>query len=170
MRTGSTHKRPGGWRGSAMQIAMSTDAIKQWNRHSRHLHPRCGAKRKSDGQPCQQLAMANGRCHWHSGATPKGDDWHRPRWPNKKAPGAMKRFHRKIGDLQRAADKRAKRLARMSAVERQAHEAWHKTHKPGPAKARAADRERRRQDRAARADILRIQIQLAIENGEGVFG
>ena len=163
-------KRPHRWRGSAQQIAVARGAITKWNRHGRHLHPKCGARRKSDGQPCQQLALGNGRCYLHGGRVPSGDGWHRPRWPNKKAPGAMRRFHRKIGDLQRAADKRAKRLARMSAVERQAHEAWHKTHKPGSAKARAADRERRRQDRAARADILRIQIQLAIENGEGVFG
>ena len=39
--------------------------------------PRCGARRKSDGQPCQAPAMANGRCRLHGGKstgprTPEG--------------------------------------------------------------------------------------------------
>jgi hypothetical protein len=39
--------------------------------------PRCGAKRKSDGKPCQQAAMRNGRCRMHGGTstgpkTPEG--------------------------------------------------------------------------------------------------
>src|SRR5215204_862524 len=29
--------------------------------------PRCGARRKSDGQPCEQAAMPNGRCRHHGG-------------------------------------------------------------------------------------------------------
>ena len=28
---------------------------------------RCGARRKRDGQPCQQPAMPNGRCRLHGG-------------------------------------------------------------------------------------------------------
>ena len=28
---------------------------------------RCGARRKSDGQPCRQPGMANGRCRMHGG-------------------------------------------------------------------------------------------------------
>jgi hypothetical protein len=31
--------------------------------------PRCGASRKTDGQPCRAPAMANGRCHKHGGAS-----------------------------------------------------------------------------------------------------
>lgn len=31
--------------------------------------PRCGAKAKSNfHNPCGQVAMKNGRCHWHGGA------------------------------------------------------------------------------------------------------
>ena len=30
---------------------------------------RCGARRKSDGLPCQQAAMKNGRCFCHGGAS-----------------------------------------------------------------------------------------------------
>lgn len=114
--------------------------------------------------------MGNGRCYLHGGRVPSGDGWHRPRWPNKDAPNAMRKLNQKLSDIQRAAAKRVRRVKMMPTAERRAYEEWQRTHKPGPAKARSADRERRRQDRAARADILRIQIQLAIENGEGVFG
>ena len=31
--------------------------------------PRCGAKRKINGQHCRAPAMANGRCHKHGGAS-----------------------------------------------------------------------------------------------------
>src|SRR5258705_2404910 len=39
--------------------------------------PRCGARRKSDGHPCRQPAMRNGRCKQHGGMstgppTPEG--------------------------------------------------------------------------------------------------
>lgn len=164
----SKHKRPGGWRGSAAQIAVGRAAIRAWNAR-RHLAPKCTAMSKTTGEQCRQVAMANGKCHWH-GSTPKGDNWHRPRWPNKNAPDAMKKLNRKLANLQRAADKRARRVKLMPAAERRAHDQWHKTHKPGSAKARAADRERRRQDRNARASILRVQLEIAIREGKGVFG
>ena len=32
--------------------------------------PRCGAKTKSSGKPCQSPAMANGRCNVHGGMSP----------------------------------------------------------------------------------------------------
>ena len=31
--------------------------------------PRCGARAKRTGQPCQSPAMPNGRCHKHGGAS-----------------------------------------------------------------------------------------------------
>lgn len=39
--------------------------------------PRCGARRKYDGQPCQCKALANGKCKFHGGMstgprTPEG--------------------------------------------------------------------------------------------------
>jgi hypothetical protein len=34
-----------------------------------HAAPRCGARRKANGQPCRAPAMANGRCHKHGGAS-----------------------------------------------------------------------------------------------------
>lgn len=38
--------------------------------------PKCGARSKRTGQPCQQPAMANGRCRLHGGKStgpPKGN-------------------------------------------------------------------------------------------------
>lgn len=29
--------------------------------------PRCGARRKRDGEPCQAAALRNGRCRFHGG-------------------------------------------------------------------------------------------------------
>ena len=31
--------------------------------------PRCGARRKANGQPCRAPAMSNGRCHKHGGTS-----------------------------------------------------------------------------------------------------
>jgi hypothetical protein len=44
---------------------------------SANAAPRCGARRKRDGEPCQQPAMPNGRCRIHGGKstgprTPEG--------------------------------------------------------------------------------------------------
>ena len=45
--------------------------LKNGNRPAPVTHawaaPRCGAQRKYDGQPCQGMAMANGRCRLHGG-------------------------------------------------------------------------------------------------------
>jgi hypothetical protein len=43
------------------------------------MAPRCGARRKHDGCPCQQPAMVNGRCRFHGGQstgarTPEGTE------------------------------------------------------------------------------------------------
>jgi glucans biosynthesis protein len=32
--------------------------------------PRCGARRRRDGQPCKGPAMPNGRCRFHGGRSP----------------------------------------------------------------------------------------------------
>lgn len=148
MRRAGTHKRPGGWRGSSAQIAVGRAAIRKWN-SERHLHPKCGAARKRDYEPCQNLAMANGRCHKHGGKTPKGDAWHRPVWPHRDAPSANAKLNRKLNDLQRAAAKRQKRLKRMSPEERAEHDQWQRDHKPGS----ATERERRRDERRQRRDV-----------------
>jgi hypothetical protein len=35
-----------------------------------HLSPRCGARTKSSGKPCQSAGMKNGRCRMHGGKSP----------------------------------------------------------------------------------------------------
>ena len=42
-------------------------AATQASRVALRRKPRCGAKRKTDGQPCRALALANGRCRFTAG-------------------------------------------------------------------------------------------------------
>lgn len=147
--------------------------------------PKCGAKRRTDGEPCRNLPVKGGtRCRLHGGLTPRGDDWHRHRWP-KRGPGAAAALERKLRDLEKRQAKRAARAAAMTPEERERHEARRQALQPRT----AAERERRRQDRAAakalaarrpeprsgerRAldeQIADLELRIAIETGEGVFG
>lgn len=115
----------------------------------RHLRSKCGAKAKTTGEPCRQVAMANGRCVYHGGGTPsshtRSGGWHRPRWPKADAPGAEAKLERKLRDLDRAARRRAERLAAMSDEERQRYERWHAVRQPGSSARRAAARLKRKQ-------------------------
>lgn len=108
--------------------------------------PRCGAKRKHDGEPCTHLPMANGRCRFHGGRVPKGKDWHVRQKP---AATSTEAVERKIRERVRVAKRRAARLAAMTPEGRAEHEAWQRAHKPGDPKRRAADRARRQRDREA---------------------
>lgn len=85
--------------------------------------------------------MANGRCHYHGGRTPKADAWHKPRWPNGNAPDVEKKLHRKLRDLDRIARQRTKRLAAMTPDQRERYDEWSRSHKPG-SPARRAERRR----------------------------
>lgn len=107
------------------------------------LGPKCGAKTKRDGHPCQHPAMANGRCYRHGGRTPKGNDWHRPVWPDAASPNAEAKLQRKLRDQRRDAKRRAKRLAAMTPEQQAEHENWQRTHRPGPAAKRALTRKER---------------------------
>lgn len=115
----------------------------------RHLLPKCGAYAKSSGKPCARLATANGRCRYHGGLTPKGDKWGKRQF-NSDDPV---KIDRKLATLERREKKRLARVAAMSPEKRKQYDRWRRTHKPGPKSARAADRERRRQDREARSFI-----------------
>ena len=42
-------------------------ALGHTKRCYRALAPRCGARRKSDGEACQARALDNGRCRFHGG-------------------------------------------------------------------------------------------------------
>ena len=135
----------------------------RWRRlasdHCRALHakraslPKCGARTKSTGEPCRQPAMANGRCSYHGGKTPKGDDWHRPQWPDKNRPRSMAKAMAKVRDRERAARRRAAKLAVMLPEERERDAAWHRACKPGSAAERARERMLRAQAADARARL-----------------
>ncbi|MQU91728.1 hypothetical protein [Sinorhizobium meliloti] len=77
--------------------------------------------------------------------------------------------------MERAAKKRATRLAKMTPEERAAHDRWQRTHKPGSPQKRAAERECRRQNADAakmlenkRADVdpAVVDLQRAIDELE----
>ena len=134
------------------------EAIQQFNR-MRRFRPRCGARRKTDGEPCQQMALANGKCHWHGGSTPRGDRWHRPAWLDGKGPKAAIKANRKLRNDERARKKRAALLAEMTPEEHAAHKRWQATHKPGPPGARAAERKRRKQNQWVRKFLAEKEIE-----------
>lgn len=142
-----TTREPSRWQASDQWRAIGSQAIRGWNA-KRHLLLKCGARRKHDGEPCQQIAMKNGRCYIHGGRTPSGDHWHRPRWPDRATPNVDKKLSGKLRDLDRAARKREARVLRMTPDERKRHEEWHRARKPG----KAAERERRRQERQQNAE------------------
>lgn len=140
------------WRQSTQWRMISREAIKRWNA-KRDTLPKCGAKRKRDGEPCQQLAKENGRCFFHGGRTGKGADYHRHLFPNGDAPNAEVKLQRKLQQIERDKKAQAKRRAEMSPEQRARHKHWHKTHQPGPAAARARGREDRKRSAEIRASL-----------------
>jgi hypothetical protein len=138
---------------TAEQRRQARRAILHWHRDIRRSRPKCSARRKTDGEQCQQLAMENGKCCYHGGRTPKKDDWHKPRWPNGKASNAEAKLVRKLKDLGKAAKKRAARLAAMTPEERARYDRWHAARQPGAPGPRARRRHERKQAEAARRSI-----------------
>jgi hypothetical protein len=114
--------------------------------------PKCGAKRRSDGQPCRQPVTAEGkRCRYHGGATPKGKEWHRKQWPQKGA--APSRLKTKMVSLSiREKEAKLKREA-MSPNARKLHEARRKAMQPGT----PAERQGGRDDREAQKLLEDLQ-------------
>lgn len=106
--------------------------------------PRCGATAKSTGEPCKRMALENGRCEFHGGRTPKGSQWHRLQLPS--FGGSERKFDRKLAAQVRRQKAQAARVAAMSEKEREAFEAWQRSHRPGS----ATEREQRRRDIEAR--------------------
>jgi hypothetical protein len=56
--------------GAKMQSFQQPHAPILGNLNEARAAPRCGARRKKDGQPCQAPAMPNGRCRMHGGPSP----------------------------------------------------------------------------------------------------
>ncbi len=116
--------------------------------------PKCGAKTRTTGAPCQAPAMENGRCYKHGGRVPRGDGWHVPTFPRD-----ARRFNAKVRELQRRAEKRAARLAAMTPEELERHKRWHTVHLPGAKAGRARKREERRRAEEARALLSRPRTE-----------
>jgi hypothetical protein len=136
-------------------IAVGRRTLGRYNREIRALKPRCGAKRKSTGDPCRQIAMSNGRCYLHGGRTPKGPEFHVRQWPDGAAKNWQKKLDRKLRQIDRDNRDQAKRRREMTAEDLERHKAWHRDHQPGP----AINREMRRRDRQAAAEFKRTMEQ-----------
>lgn len=139
------------WYASPRRRRIACEALAKVNAQ-RHLIPKCGAKTKGTGLPCEAPALANGRCRVHGGLTPKGDQWHKPQFVNFRGKRAEKKLARKQADLEKRQAERTKRLAQMTPEERERHEAWQRTHKPGP----RAERQRAQQQRKTRAWLAEV--------------
>lgn len=99
--------------------------------------PKCGAKKRSDGQPCRNPGRgAGGRCKFHGGGTPKGKAWHKAIVPDENSTTPKDQRKRRIL-ADRAADQ-AERRESMSPEERAKHERWHAQHDPDTVGERAA--------------------------------
>ena len=140
------------WRRSWQFRAIATAAART-GRIKIAATERCGAKRKSDHEPCAQPAMENGRCYLHGGKTPRGDKWHVPQWPDPNVPGWQKKLEGKLSALERRKKEKTARLNAMTGEERVRHAEWQRTHKPGSSSARAVARRCRLQAAAARKDF-----------------
>lgn len=143
----------GQWRKSAAFRAISREAALA-NLAKFRAAPRCGAARKRGGTCCNPAMKNVKRCRYHGGSTPKGRQWHLVQ----RAADETK-FNRKLRDRQRYAAKRALRLAAMTPDQRARHEAWHRSHRPGPGAARNADRERTRQNAETRRMLAVVAPQ-----------
>lgn len=116
------------------------------------LAPKCGARTKGSGRPCQlPVVEGRARCRRHGGATPRGADWHRVQWGR---PGmSTAQLEAKLRSLERRRKKRAAKVAAMTPDERQRFEARSKAMRPRT----AAQRTAAVHDRATRAVFLEAQ-------------
>lgn len=136
------------WLDSANFAAVRKAAARK-GRAAQDATPRCGARRRTDGQPCQNPGLENGRCRIHGGRVPSGAAWHRPILPGPDAPPW--KLEKKLRELARRAAKRAARIAAMTPEERARFEKHSHAMRPGT----PAERAQRRRDREAAALLRR---------------
>lgn len=157
-----TRTRTPGWSQSAAFRAIGSAAITAWNAKRATL-PKCTAKAKRTGEQCRQLPMANGKCRFHGGATPRGEKFHVTSWPSAKGPdGGEAKLRAKLRYVRREQKRREARLAAMTPAERERYDQWHKARQPGPAEPRA---EKRRQ-RAMAKEIRQAAALPAVSSPE----
>jgi hypothetical protein len=137
--TSGKRRKANAWSYSAEFRAIANAALRRFNTQ-RHLHPLCGAKAKSTGEPCRQIpAKGRTRCKLHGGATPRGDGpagWHTPGFPNGLPTGKPRSDAYKV----RKRRQRRAAIAAMTADELARLEAWRRTHKPGSTRDRSHGR------------------------------
>ncbi|TXN01702.1 hypothetical protein FV242_17655 [Methylobacterium sp. WL64] len=140
--TNGKRRKPTAWSYSAEFRTIANAALRRFN-SQRHLHPICGAKAKSTGEPCRQIpAKGRTRCKLHGGATPRGDGpagWHTPGFPNGLPTGKPRSDAYKV----RKRRQRRAAIAAMTADELARLEAWRRTHKPGSTRDRSHGRNAR---------------------------
>ena len=98
---------------------------------------KCNAKRRSDGEACQNLPSANGRCRFHGGTTPSGKYWHKVQW---RANSSEEQLNSKLQRLSQRRNLNKKQIAAMSPAQKAAYIKWQKTHSAGSAADRALRR------------------------------
>jgi hypothetical protein len=130
--------------------------------------PRCGAKRKRDGDPCCKPAMANGRCRNHGGATPTGSAWHVPQYADPSTPRGERKLNRKLRAMQRHAEQRAARLAAMTDAERERYLAWCRTHPAGGSRASRRVKSDQAHENEAFRRLIAVEASLSTTDPETV--
>ncbi len=138
------HSRSPAWRKRCSEL------MKKINAERVASGARCGARRRSDGEPCQQIVLfPNGRCRLHGGKTPKGKDWHKVQYPGPGTPiEAAMRKERVVAKRQKKrALARAEKLAAMTPEQRARydHQFAKRVMTPGPAAPRIRTRKAREQ-------------------------
>jgi len=128
---------------SSVAGKLATRRATEKSRIARRAMPKCGAKRKGDGQPCQMLALENGRCRLHGGLTPRGSQWHRVQYPKPGAP--PEKAEKKLLEIEHRRKRQAARVAAMTPERRAKYEARSRALRPGT----PAEREHIRRAREA---------------------
>lgn len=107
-------------------------ALAEFNAKVRPYLQRCGAKRRTDGEPCQApVVPGKNRCRWHGGLVPSGDHWHTLQWPKGDAKDWQEKLNAKLQRDERNRRRKERRLAKMSPEERAKYDDWLKYHRPG---------------------------------------
>lgn len=70
-----------------------------------HSAPRCGARRKYDGEPCQSPAMPNGRCRMHGGASPGAPKGNKNAWKHGRRSAAAMARRKEVRELIRTLER-----------------------------------------------------------------
>ena len=159
------------WRSNAWREASRRGRAKY--RASQALGPKCGAKAKKHGGPCRNPPLANGRCRYHGGRTPSGDQWHKITFTRRKGVKAPARADAKLKRRDRERRERQAKIAAMSAEERAAYLARQRSYTPGS----KAERSRRRADKWFAELVSAMDREAAMDpkddvdaSTDGVFG